>query len=219
MKRYYLSAILALIISYPVYADKQAITVDGDTVILKDDGTWVIKSRKTSARSDYAFRKANWGMSKAQVKATESGEPEREDDSFLGYGGRIANMDALIAYIFAENKLVMAKYLFIEKHSNKNDFIMDYNNLKESIEKEHGKPKDEDKLWRSNLYKNDYSQWGFAVSVGHLVYFSKWETKETDIGLILSGENYRIRLVAQYSSKLLKQLMEKVTEKKRANEF
>ena len=206
-------------LSFPAYANRLAVTENGKTVILKDDGTWVIRKDKNPSHSTKNFRKTVWGMSKSQVKATESGKPKKEDDSTFVYVGRVSGMNALIIYIFAENKLVRAKYLFREQHSNENDYISDYDNLKKALVKKYGKVKDEKSVWRDDLYKDNYSKWGFAVSLGHRIYYSQWETKDTEIFLVLSGENYKIDLVAEYCSKVLKDLEKKVREKERAGEL
>ncbi len=165
------------------------------------------------------FRKTTWGMSKSQVKATEAGVPNSEDESVLMYSSRISGMNALVIYIFAENKLVRAKYLFTEEHSNRNDYITDYNSLKEALGKKYGKIKNEETVWRNDLYRDDFSQWGFAVSLGHLIYYSQWNTENTNISLVLSGENYDIKLAAEYTSKALEKLEEKVREKKQSSEL
>lgn len=68
-------------------------------------------------------------------------------------------------------------------------------------------------LAENHTNKNDYiSDWGTAISLGHLVYYSTWETNETEIASILSGENYRISCVIEYSSRKLKDIEAKAAE-------
>lgn len=38
-----------------------------------------------------------------------------------------------------------------------------------------------------------------AVSVGHLAYGASWETSTTKVSLVLSGDNYKIKLVLSYT--------------------
>ena len=165
------------------------------------------------------FRGASWGMSKAQIKAKEPGEPKIKTDDIICYEGSVAGMDTLIAYIFVKDKLVRAKYLFSMSHSNKNDYISDYHNLKEALTKKYDQPKEEKAEWRNDLYERNYSDWGFAVSLGHLFYYSQWGTQDTDVVLKLYGENYVISLDIQYSSQDLKKLEEWAKEKKIEKEF
>lgn len=209
--------IFMMLITSPTYADKQAITEDGETVILKDDGTWFITPNAKGDLSNQVFRNATWGMSKSQVKITEKEKPKSEDDSFLVYVGKVAGMNALIIYVFVDNKLVRAKYSFIENNSNRNDNITDYNNLKKLFEKKYAKPKEDKFIWKNDLYRDNSSEWGFAVSLGHLLFYSQWETSNTVITLTLSGENHRTELVAEYYSKALEVLEGKILRKERAN--
>jgi hypothetical protein len=207
--------------SYVAFAQLKATTDDGRRVVLKSDSTWEFEkdlSQKPKI-SNFDFRKCKWGMSKKQVKATESGRIERDDETVLAYSGKVSDMNCLIAYIFVENKLVRAKYAFIPKHSNQNDYILDYKNVKENLIKKYGEPISDDSYWRDKLYQDDISQWGFAISLGHLRYSALWETESSEIFLDLSGENYHVDLASEYTSKQYKGLEEKAKEKKSKDEF
>ncbi|MCD6098451.1 DUF3157 family protein [bacterium] len=200
-------------------ADQIAITEDGKKVLLKDEGTWEYIKEEPKKEEMYDFRKTTWGMGKIQVKKTEKGKIVEEDENLLAYQGTVGGLDCFILYIFAEGKLVRAKYAFTETHSNKNDYISDFNTLKETLTKKYGKPVKDSRIWRNDLYEDDYQYWGFAVSLGHLAYFAEWETPNTYITLALYGENYEITLAIEYQSKKLKKLEEKEREKKSLDEF
>ncbi len=62
------------------------------------------------------------------------------------------------------------------------------------------------------MYKEDYSQWGFAVSLGHLTYYSSWETERTSVFFVLNGENYDLETVIEYSSKELSAVEDKMRD-------
>src|SRR5579863_7271227 len=90
-----------------------------------------LASSTTFAQSPPDFRKAHWGMSKAQVLATEPARPSQVRES----GGEVvvrydsvelAGLDASAVYIFAKDQLVRAKYLLKADHSDLNQFIADY---------------------------------------------------------------------------------------------
>jgi hypothetical protein len=201
-----------------IYAEpKEAITTDGKTVLLKSDGTWVYKKEK-EASSDFDFRKTRWGMSKSKVKATESGKIVR-DNNILGYEGNIAGLDTLIVYIFVKDKLVRAKYIFIERHSNMNDYLSDYSKIKEILSKKYKSPTKDKTYWKKDLYKNDYQNWGMAVAVGHLAKYSNWKTTESDIWLSLSGDNYKISHIAEYLSIRLANLEKAKSEQEASDQF
>ena len=102
----------------------------------------------------YDFRKTNWGMSKEQVKATENKKPDFEDNTMLSYEVTISEKDFECAYLFLEDKLYGSGYLFFGEHTNKNLYIDDYEELKEILTKEYGKPKIDKVTWKNDLFKN-----------------------------------------------------------------
>jgi hypothetical protein len=171
-----------------------------------------IKQEVSSGSEKYDFRKINWGMNKEQVKATEDKKPDFESDAFVGYKVEISGNDFSCVYNFLQDKLYSSKYIFNRTHTNKNDYIDDYVNLKEILIKKYGKPKIDKVTWENNLYKSDKQEWGMAISVGHLTYGAIWETPSTEIGLILGGDNYRIMLVIGYDSKELKEWARQIKE-------
>ena len=168
----------------------------------------------------YDFRNTNWGMSKEQVKVTEDKKPDFEDDATLGYDVKIGGDDFACMYSFLQDKLYNSGYAFTGKHTNKNLYINDYEKLKETLTKKYGKPiRDIPGLWKNDLYKSDKQSWGMAVSVGHLVYGTSWETPTTKISLMLSGDNFKISLVLSYTSKELEEWADKIKEEKAKSKF
>ena len=174
-----------------------------------------VKNVGTSA----GFRKTTWGMTKEQVRRTEKGKVAKEESDMLVYEGSVLNLNCLILYLFTEGKLVRAKYGITEKHTNKNDYISDFGSLKKSLTKKYGKPTKDKQYWRNKLYRNDYDQRGFAVSLGHLSYFTKWEPASTNITLFLRGDNFDILLGVDYQSQQFKYLEERAKEKKAQEEL
>ena len=58
-----------------------------------------------------------------------------------------------------------------------------------------------------------------VISVGHLAYGNSWETPNTKISLMLSGDNYKIQLVLSYTSKELEEWVKQTEEKKAKSNF
>ena len=195
---------------------RTAITEDGDTVILFQDGTWKTQVNKESNDSKSShFRKVRWGDSKEKVKESEDLELMHDENGILGFQTKVAGLDTLVAYIFVQNKLVRSKYIITEKHTNANDFIYDYKKLKEALTQKYGTPDDDETFWKNDLYKDDYEDWGMALKIGHLVYISNWKTPDTEISLVLSGENYDIDLQIEYFSKKLEALEDQKAEQEK----
>ena len=138
---------------------------------------------------------------------------------YFAYSSKVATLSAFIGYYFVEDKLYSTRYIFNDKHSNKNDYVSDFKKINEILIDKYGEPDDTDTIWKNDLYKNRPQDYGLAVSIGHLVYYSSWKNDETTITLLLSGNNYKIQHNVQYVSKSLKSLVEKASEKKNKSIF
>jgi hypothetical protein len=152
------------------------------------------------------FRKTNWGMDKETVKLTEPDDPKSEEDSAMIYSRKVAGMDVLIGYIFVQDKLVRAKYMFHQQHEGPNPYITDYDNLKKALEKKYGKATKDRKIWKNDLYTKIPSQWGIALGLGYVTFLSYWDNPKTEISLTLKGEDSKIDLWLEYKSKALAKL-------------
>ncbi|MBA7588846.1 hypothetical protein ES708_30916 [subsurface metagenome] len=183
-----------------------------------------ISETQTTTTYQYDFRKVNWGMSKEEVKATEDKKPFSENDTDLYYKNvEIIGRNFFCSYGFIQDKLYESNYnigtTLGEIHSNKNDYIDDYESVKEILTKKYGKPKRDVVTWKNDLFKNKKQDWGTAISIGHLVYVSTWETPTTEIGVALGGNNYEIWLSVGYDSKELKEWVKKIKEEKAKDKF
>lgn len=175
----------------------------------------LMKELQTIGKRD--FRKTTWGMPKATVKLTEADDPNSEEDSAIIYTRQVAGMDAFLGYVFADDKLVRAKYMFHQQHSDLNEYITDHNNLKKALEKKYGKAKKERAIWSNDLYTKIPAQWGIALGFGYLTYISVWSTKNTEISLTLKGKDNKIDLWLEYRSKAMSKL-EKTSSGKQQEE-
>jgi hypothetical protein len=152
------------------------------------------------------FRKTNWGMDKKTVKLTEPDDPKSEEDSAMIYSRKVAGMDVHIGYIFVEDKLVRAKYMFHQQHEGPDAYITDYDNIKKALEKRYGKAAKDRKIWKNSLYTKIPSQWGIALGLGYVTFLSSLDTPKTEITLTLKGEDSKIDLWLEYKSKALAKL-------------
>jgi hypothetical protein len=159
------------------------------------------------------FRKTNWGMSKDQVKNSEAYGLLQEESNILAYNGNLAGYDCIIGYIFTNNILVRAKYIIMESATNTNNYDSDYNTFKSFLTKKYGQPLKDEKTWNNDLYKDNYSNWGHAILIGHVTYFSYWETENSLIALSFLVQNNDVSIGIEYSSKKHKDLEEDNTLK------
>ena len=104
---------------------------EGYTVSPPPPNEQEIKQEALSKSNKYDFRETNWGMSKEQVKVAEKNKIEIEDEEVIAIGRvEIDKKECIYVYHFLEDKLYRAGYGFMEKHTNKNLYINDYESLK-----------------------------------------------------------------------------------------
>jgi hypothetical protein len=171
--------------------------VTKNSVILREKGnTHSQKELKTHFRNTY------WGMNQAQVVRIE-GSPDQMDNSdglaVIQYAKKISNMDCMVGYVFADNKLARAKYSFLARYDDKNQYIHNYNRIKDILLAKYGDSENERILWKDKTYQDDRSDWGRAIGLGHLEFNSLWQDADTKIQLRLHGDNGRVFLAVMYS--------------------
>lgn len=171
--------------------------------------------------SNVGFRDALWGMNKERVKKVETSEFVKEEkmggdfkglDALL-YKAEVGRLEAVIVYYFAKNLLTRARYKIMESHTNMNLFIEDFEYIMGQLTQKFGPPERDDAIWLNDLYKDDPSEYGMAMSVGHLMYVAEWYPPKTTIYLSLTGDNYEINLSIEYTSDAFSQFEKKVREK------
>jgi len=166
----------------------------------------------------FTFRKTRWGMSMDEVKRAEKGlNSTLLHDDVLGFKSTLNGMDVEIYYIFTDNMLTRSKYLFADKHTNKLDYISDYDSIEILLGKKYGGPEKTSTFWRNDLYKNKPQDWGMAVAVGHMTKYAKWKTLPTSIFSFIKGDNYKISVGIEYASTNLKSLTKAAEEKETLN--
>lgn len=186
--------------------DITAVSANGEKYLIKSDGTW---SKVLDIKSgDEGFRGFQWGDSLEKVKREEKTEIVEHSDDCLIYSVSVANLPAFAVYFFANGQLVTARYSFKEDHASKQSYLHDFWSVKELLTKKYGEPEDSHVVWHDDLYKDDVSEWGMAISIGHLFCFEQWNKGDTEITLSITGDNYEIQHGITYKSKLLSPLLE-----------
>ena len=165
----------------------------------------------------YDFRNSRWGMKKDKVLSTEKNKPidsgPYKQYILVVYAGEVAGFEARYGYYFLDDVLVRGGYVFKESHSNKNEYINDYNKLKEILTRKYSSPIRSESIWYKDLFKNRPQDYGTAVSMGHLGFQSDWETDRTLIRLTLKRDNFDLSIGLVYFSKIHKELFDKAAEK------
>jgi hypothetical protein len=178
------------------------------------------------------FRKTAWGMTQAQVMATE---PDRPAEIRQENGETIVKYDPVkttefagrLLYIFVNDKLVRAKYVSNAEHSELNDFIVDFRAVEPLLMEKYGKPATERAVWEDDLYQQERLPYldqdralpadilpsdqhaGLAVSVGNLRLITQRSSAHTKVTHALTGANSRIVHQIEYRSVELEPLENK----------
>jgi hypothetical protein len=198
---------------------KSGYVLDSDVEPLYDVlRTVTIAEESESRQANYAprnFEEMKWGLSKKEVLEME-GKPSAQQKvkglDIMLYEQKVINMDCLIEYIFAANKLSRTKFSFSGDYLDKNDYLADYQKIKEALIQKFGKPVEENMNWRDSSLKDDFSSWGEAVSLGHLELNSRWQTPHTEIMASLSGNSDAVALTVEYTGLELRELARKSQE-------
>ena len=144
------------------------------------------------------FRGLPWGASREDVIKAEGGKTIDPSNIFpegtplslvlkdpglesLVYAGQASHLDCVYAFYFAGNKLVQGMYVFSEKHSDANLYIEDFQKVRSSLIGRYGDPKEDVAMWSDERYKSDRTQWGKALTEGHLAYHALWRLPDTVI--------------------------------------
>jgi hypothetical protein len=170
-----------------------------DAATAKDLST-VTKAPLQQSGKETHFRGVSWGMSPAQVKASETASYMYSEAEGLMFGGEVAGMPVDIMYMFHKGELIGGSYVFKATHLNSNQYIEDFAKIKEILRGKYGNPRRDERNWKGDLFK-DSNHWGTAVVMGQLVLLASWQTDTTEIFLVLSGDNFKASLITTYGQK------------------
>jgi len=185
------------------------------------------------------FRKATWGMTQAQVMATEPDRPaevrQENGEVVVKYESvkKTADLVGRLIYIFANDKLVRAKFVSNAEHSDLNDFIVDFRGVEPVLMEKYGKPANERAVWENDAYQQERLPYldqdralasdilpsdpnvGLSISLGYLRLYTQRSSAHTKIVHTLTGENQRIIHQIEYRSVELEPLENKLLHQNR----
>jgi len=145
------------------------------------------------------FRNVKWGMTKQQVMANETAIVHQDKGKTVTYKVNLYGQPWFLDYKFENGKLTFAKMRFQTNRTKMSQYLSDYDLMKAMTSKEWGKAKHTSDFWASGkkaIYPPD--KYGTAVAEGHLTRMTVWETKVTNVTLILAGGNFDIQLEIEY---------------------
>ena len=157
------------------------------------------------------FRATAWGMSEAQVLASERGPPSAaykvDHETVVRYDSiPFAGFPGHLLYFFADGKLVRAKHMADVKHSDLNHAVGDFNAIDVALKAAHGKPFDTRNIWGEEADQEELLNYleqdratpadllvsdrflGQAIQRGHLKLYTVWVGSQMRILHGMGGE-------------------------------
>jgi len=157
---------------------------------------------KSGWGENYDFRYSRWGMAAQDVIASEKKlDPVETNENIIRYKTRILGKNVELVYLFYQNKLIGSFYRLEDNYLNSSHFLTAYNRFKAALTRKYGSPIKETTNWTNETYRNVSQKKGLALSLGHIQYFSDWETPSTSVSLNMKEENYYVLCVIEYWSK------------------
>lgn len=146
-----------------------------------------LSASRATQSSGPDFRQARWGMSKAQVVATESHKISTlPGGTVIGLTDSVDGRTMLISYEFVGDKLARAFYTLGEKYRDPSEYITVTRVIQAALSEKYG-PGQQQTKWVNNLFQKDPSNWGTALSLGHVYLAASWQTDRTKIQQLTSG--------------------------------
>lgn len=151
----------------------------------------------------------NWGMP-VEKFLEMAGRPLNKETSgeieVYQYRQDLMNKPCLVEYIFWRNELISARFHLLEVYPDNNYYISEYLRLKNFLENRFGQPASEQVEWLDPTYKDKNNFWGKALGAGQLEFRSSWIAGDTEIKVMLTGNDNKIAFLAECTGIKYKQL-------------
>ena len=154
-------------------------------------------------RSDKVdFRQASWGMTQEEVKETENSVPTEEMPNVITYVNEFEGIPVITGYLFEDGKLNRAGYVMTNSYPEPEDYVRDFNKLRDSYTASYGRPSYDMLNWKegaqSDIGAKAYAQ---AACDGDVQYLAGWDRDESVVRLMLHGRDGKCELGVMYESK------------------
>lgn len=160
------------------------------------------------------YREAKWGMTSEEVEKA-LGQRLIHESGRSYYATEIDGTPADIVFYFVDNLLYRVIIGFKIETQNKNTYISKFKSLEELLGEKYGKPIENIKKGSNNPYIDD----GMAIATGQGIYRTRWDAKESEITLVMIGDNYEIHLGIVYESKKYAKKAEEEQKEKTLEKF
>ena len=167
------------------------------------------------------FQNIPWGCSEKVVRE-KMGDPNSmsPDKVCLSYFPRkVCGLNATYIFLIKKDQFLRAKIGFLESHINDNLYLDDFKKIDVTLTEKYGPCTGHFEFWKNELYKDDPSHWGFAMSMGDLVWASKWVIGDVTIIHMADGDNFDISHVIEYSEKHMSKIEDAIDKEKEESQL
>jgi len=159
-----------------------------------------VTSQKDNVTPD--FRNVSWGMSMSEVKENETEVSLSEvKDGLFNKDVKVDGIPFFLSYHFVDDKLYEATYQASEM-VNDNSYVNSFASLKSTLSEKYGQPVVDKTFWvnENSTFKDNPTEYGYAVASGDLAFVTQWEMPTTAITLTLAGFKLENSLLIMYIS-------------------
>lgn len=138
-----------------------------------------------------------WSLAKEKIMGLEGPPDNRrtfENFEVFEYRRNLKDYEAYLEYIFSDDTLIQVRLELKQVSGAKNDALRSYDQLKNFLAAKFGPPFEDMVRWENPTFRYDELSWGYAVSLGHLIYQARWVALSLELELKLRGENKTIFL-------------------------
>ncbi|HHM20704.1 MAG TPA: hypothetical protein ENJ20_01660 [Bacteroidetes bacterium] len=149
----------------------------------------------------FQFRGVEWGATKEKVKKNERARFVMERDDMLQYRSTLGDYDADLEYFFSiDGELMGARYIIRKRFNDPREHFREYVFFSELLTEKYGEPK-EVMIYRGEVNLSSATDLVDRLKAGSFAQETKWETSDTVIKLILTGEGGQVVMIIDYRSK------------------
>lgn len=133
------------------------------------------------------IRGARWGMSRDEIKNSESASLLKDGSTELVFRQQEAQAVCLITYYFSANALKGIRLEIQQPSSNPTGYYTEFENVSVQLCKTAGVPDKRNYQWTDATYRNDRTRWGQSIAEGKLSCHLVWKTSNARIELTSKG--------------------------------
>ena len=154
----------------------------------------------TLAPEERDFRDMKWGMSLEEIVALEGEDYTKQPNGVIRYRDLyVGGYPVEAEYTLEEDSLVQCVYYTTHFENTMQEYLDDFELLKEKYLKKYGTPEYDTKKWADDIENPDQQNALQALAEGRMMYRTGWKSGNTEINLVLFKDtDLRIKIGIRY---------------------